>query len=335
MTSIIHRLLTRRANLADTMIDSVAGAWDLAEGELVLKVDRFALTTNNITYAAFAMRSATGWYFRPGARIGGRCRPGASPTWPDRASQACRRARGCGAICRSRTSYGCRRRMSPGAALVDTVPHRAAVPQVYSRYARCDADPHDRPEPEACQALFRPLFITSYTAADHLREQIFFGARRLVISSASSKTAYVLASRLGEGAPPLIALTSPANRAFVERLCCYDEVIEYDAGNALARHADAICRLFGQPVVAQANSSSIRREARARLPGRLDAERHLSERPRSARARPALLLRRRAPRPASGGGHAARFPRTLRARPSRFLPTRERSERALDRAFAP
>jgi len=46
MTSINHRLLTRRANLADNIVDPVAGAQNLAEGELVLKVDRFAHQTS-------------------------------------------------------------------------------------------------------------------------------------------------------------------------------------------------------------------------------------------------------------------------------------------------
>ncbi len=199
----------------------------------MLKVDRFALTTNNITYAAFG--DAIGyWQVFPSGREGW----GQMPVW------------GVADVARSRVPEvpeGTRlwgylpiadellvqARDVTGRGLVDTAPHRAAVPQIYSRYTRCDADPNYRPDLEACQALFRPLFITSYTAAEYLREHGFFGARRLVISSASSKTAYGLAWRLREGAPQLVALTSPANRSFVDRLGCYDEVIEYDGLEAL------------------------------------------------------------------------------------------------------
>lgn len=262
MTSINHRLLTRRANLADNIVDCVAGVQDLAEGELVLKVDRFALTTNNITYAAFGDTIGY-WQVFPTGREGW----GQMPVW------------GFADVARSRVPgvpEGARlwgylpiadellvqARDVTRRGLVDAAPHRAAVPQVYSRYLRCDADPNYRPELEACQSLFRPLFITSYTAADHLREHDFFGARRLVISSASSKTAYGLAWRLRDRAPPLVALTSRANRSFVDRLRCYDEVVEYDGLETLSPDAPTL-------YVDLAGSPSLRRRVHRHFGARL------------------------------------------------------------------
>ena len=38
--------------------------------------------------------------------------------------------------------------------------------------------------------LLRPLFLTSFLIDDFLADNHFFGARRVVFSSASSKTAY-------------------------------------------------------------------------------------------------------------------------------------------------
>jgi hypothetical protein len=228
VTSINHRLLTRRANLADNIIDSVAGVQDLAEGELLLKIDRFALSANNVTYAAFGDTIGY-WQVFPTGREGW----GHMPVWGfadvirSRVPGVPEGARLWGYLPMADALRVQARNVTPR-GLVDAAPHRAAVPQIYSRYTRCDGDPNYRRELEACQALFRPLFITSYTAAEHLRENDFFGARRLVISSASSKTAYGLAWRLRAAAPPLVALTSPANRAFVDRLGCYDEVIDYD-----------------------------------------------------------------------------------------------------------
>jgi hypothetical protein len=57
----------------------------------------------------------------------------------------------------------------------------------------------------------------------------FFGAKRLVISSASSKTAFGTAFCLqGQADVEMVALTSPRNRAFVEGLSCYQRSVTYD-----------------------------------------------------------------------------------------------------------
>ena len=48
-----HRLMTRKADPGDTLRDRLPEHGPLAEGEVVLALDRFSLTTNNITYAAY------------------------------------------------------------------------------------------------------------------------------------------------------------------------------------------------------------------------------------------------------------------------------------------
>jgi len=69
---------------------------------------------------------------------------------------------------------------------------------------------------------------------DWLLDNALFGARAVVISSASSKTAYGLAfllterKRREEGAYEVIGLTSRKNRPFVERLGTYDRVVRYE-----------------------------------------------------------------------------------------------------------
>ena len=75
----------------------------------------------------------------------------------------------------------------------------------------------------------RPLFITSFLLADFLEDNSFFGARRVVISSGSSKTAYGTAWCLKDDPRvELVALTSPSNRIFVEQLGVYAKVLAYD-----------------------------------------------------------------------------------------------------------
>ena len=90
---------------------------------------------------------------------------------------------------RRRARAGARHRR---AGFFDGAEHRGNVPEVYNRYLRCSSDPSIAPEREALQALLRPLFITSFLIDDFLADNAFFGARTVLLSSASSKTAYGL-----------------------------------------------------------------------------------------------------------------------------------------------
>jgi hypothetical protein len=111
----------------------------------------------------------------------------------------------------------------------DGAEHRRALPSAYNQYTRCSTDPAYAPGREGLQALFRPLFITSYMLADFLADNGCFGAERLVLSSASSKTAYGAAYCLmNDPQVALTALTSPRNEAFVRGLGCYAETALYD-----------------------------------------------------------------------------------------------------------
>jgi hypothetical protein len=118
--------------------------------------------------------------------------------------------------------------VTPG-AFVDASPHRAALPAVYNQYRRVLADPAYAPESEDRQALLQPLFMTGWLLADMLADESFFGARRVLLASASSKTAISLAFVLARaGNCEVIGLTSRRNAAFVEKLGCYDRVVPYE-----------------------------------------------------------------------------------------------------------
>ena len=105
----------------------------------------------------------------------------------------------------------------------------------YNQYTRVSHDAAYDPALENYQMLYRPLFITSYMLADFLQDNDFFGARRLVFSSASSKTAYGTAFCL-QDVPglTLTALTSAGNQAFVDSLGAYHESATYDELESLA-----------------------------------------------------------------------------------------------------
>jgi len=116
----------------------------------------------------------------------------------------------------------------------DGAPHRAELVSAYNQYMRCSTDAGYAAALEDYQMLVRPLFITSFMLADFLQDNAFFSARQIVVSSASSKTAYGTAFCLGRHAGmTLIAATSPGNRAYVEGLGCYDRVIGYDEVTSL------------------------------------------------------------------------------------------------------
>ena len=65
--------------------------------------------------------------------------------------------------------------------------------------------------------------------ADYLEDNDWFGAEQLLLSSASSKTAYGTAfCLLSEDRVKLTALTSTRNEAFVQGLGCYETTALYD-----------------------------------------------------------------------------------------------------------
>jgi hypothetical protein len=69
----------------------------------------------------------------------------------------------------------------------------------------------------------------SFMLADFLQDNAFFGARRVMVSSASSKTAFGTAFCLdARNGICLTGLTSAKNADFVQTLGCYDETVTYD-----------------------------------------------------------------------------------------------------------
>jgi hypothetical protein len=119
--------------------------------------------------------------------------------------------------------------------LRDAAAHRQGVAPIYNAYARVSGDPAFAGRQGDYQALLRPLFMLSFLVDDYLAENAFFGARSVLLSSASSKTAFGLAHLLHTQRKDIkvIGLTSASNVAFVKSLGCYDEVVTYDRVTAL------------------------------------------------------------------------------------------------------
>lgn len=229
-----QRILTRMADAADSRVDAFEWSEPAADGEVLLAVRRVALTTNNITYALFGERMQY-WQFFPSGEPGW----GIVPVWGF-ADVVASRANGLRAGERIYGYWPLATHVSVQAAqvsrgrFVDAAPHRSGLAAIYNQYLRCAADPTYREDDEAALAIVKPLFTTAWLLADFFHEQGWCGARQLVISSASSKTAYATAWCARQlGGVQVVGLTSPANVAFVRGLGCYDRVLAYDQVTAL------------------------------------------------------------------------------------------------------
>jgi hypothetical protein len=223
----------------------------LPDEALLIKVDRFAFTANNITYAV-AGDVLKYWELFPAPENFGNI-----PVW------------GFGDVIASRypgidvgerlfgyfpmaTHLVIEAADVSKRGLRDAAAHRQNVAPVYNAYARVSGDAAFAGRQGDYQALLRPLFMLSFLVDDYLEENEFFGARSVILSSASSKTAFGLAHLLHlRKNLRVVGLTSANNAAFVRSLGCYDEVVAYDDVTSLPA---------GQPVayVDMADSSDLR-----------------------------------------------------------------------------
>jgi NADPH:quinone reductase-like Zn-dependent oxidoreductase len=227
-------LLIDRSDLSRTSLAEVAEP-EPGDGELLLRVDRVSVTTNNVTYALFgdAMRY---WEFFPAAEGFGRV-----PLWGFATVVASRAEVPVGTQVYGYLPSSSHLVVTPGRgpAFTDRAPHRAELAAVYNSYLpRVVADEHEGD----LQLLYRPLFGTAFLLADLLAD--VDGAEQVVLSSASSKTAYGTAHLL-RGARRVVGLTSAGNAGFVRSLGCYDEVLTYDQVGALPVTPTAYADLSG------------------------------------------------------------------------------------------
>ena len=202
---------------AETIAEPVAPGPD----EALLRIDRFALTANNVTYAAHGADMRY-WDFFPVAPPWG-----VIPVWGF-ASVVASEVHG---VAVGERLYGywpmaSHAVVTPGKVtvrgFVDTAAHRADLAKVYNGYQRTTGDPHIGDE--RVYALFRPLFLTSFLLADVL---IAGPPAHFVLSSASSKTALGLAQVLSAHGHAVTGLTAERNRGFVARTGYYAQVATY------------------------------------------------------------------------------------------------------------
>lgn len=246
--------LVRKGELHTTEFADARIPDQLAPGQVLLAVESFAMTANNVTYAVFgdAMQY---WSFFP-ARAGW----GIVPVWGfaivERSAhpQIAAGERIYGYLPMSTHLLVAADKVST-ASFSDASPHRQALPVFYNQYVRCAGDPGFAPGRDAEQMLFRPLFMTGFLIDDFLADNDFFGARSVILSSASSKTSIGLASCLSRRDATtceVVGLTSRANVAFVKGLECYHRVLAYDDIALLAPTPSVFVDMAGDTAVTAA-----------------------------------------------------------------------------------
>ena len=253
-TIAVQTFEVRKEDWSQTRLVDETLSPDLAEGEVIFRVDRFALTANNISYCSAG--DALGyWGFFPAEEGWGRI-----PTMgyadviasahPDLAVGE----RVWGFFPMSTHLKIQAGKVRPD-QFVDVSPHRAEYAPVYAQFTRSAANPIYDPAREDQDSLLRGLFMTSWLCEDFMHDNETYGADAYLISSASSKTSIALGFTVKDrGEKRAIGLTSAGNVEFCESLGCYDEIVTYadlaslDPGVAvvlvdMAGNADVISQL--------------------------------------------------------------------------------------------
>lgn len=195
----------------------------LEAGQTRFAVERFGLTANNVTYALLGDTLRYWTFFPAAAGDWGRV-----PAWGFATATESR----CPEVPEGTRVFGY---VPMGGDLVlqpqhvgepgfqDGSDHRAQLPAVYNGYGR--AEPSDRDD---ATMVLRPLFMTSVLLARSLE-----GPGRVIVSSASSKTALGTAYLLARAGTEVVGITAASE--FASGLGVYREVLGYDAIEELER----------------------------------------------------------------------------------------------------
>jgi len=210
----------------------------LGAGQIICKINKFAFTANNITYAILG-DAFKYWQFFPTGNNWG-----IIPVW------------GFADVIFSNHDdvilgeklYG----YLPFAShvilnagrltktiLFDVAGHRSKLNAIYNQYQRCAHDPQYDVKQENLQALFQPLFATAYLLDDFIAGKNKNDDMQIILSSASSKTALGMAILLQKNKTKrvksykTIGLTSKRNLEFVKSIACYDIVKTYEEINSI------------------------------------------------------------------------------------------------------
>ena len=216
------QLQTLKSNLNQTRIVS-RNSEEINEDEILLKIERFSFTANNVTYGV-AGDTIGYWQFFPAIDNPDNSW-GCIPVWGFAEVVTSNNK----AIEQGERVFGY---FPPADYLIvkpikvspqsfsDGKGHRQELPPVYNNYVRLNSEENYDASMDNIRALLFPLHITAFCLCDALAVQSYDGASQIIIVSASSKTAIGLAQGLAEtdDSPKIVGLTSKNNVKFVKKV---------------------------------------------------------------------------------------------------------------------
>jgi hypothetical protein len=222
---------------------------DPGDGQVLLEIERFALSANNITYARLGDRIGY-WRFFPAAPGWG-----CVPVWGiARVIDSRRTEMPVGRIASGLFPMASHVLMSPGrvgrGGFDENSDHRRDLPRLYNVYRWTTGGGHE----QDLRLVLQPSFWLSFLLADFLAAQNFFEAGLVVLSSASSKSALGLAFLLQCSHVRTVGLTSDSRTEEVGGLGLYDRVLSYDAIGTLGSEPEptVFIDLAGSPAIRDA-----------------------------------------------------------------------------------
>jgi hypothetical protein len=196
----------------------------LFDGQILVRVERVAMTANTMTYAALGDMLGY-WRLFPAEPGWGRI-----PAWGHGKVIVSRSAE-CevgsllfGLFPMASSAVLTVRRSRQGFKVTDS--HRIELNPVYNQYF-LEADAPD--DVLAAKSVFHPLVILSFVLHYHLKASRWFNADEIVVISASSKTALGFAF-LARSEVSCTGLTSLPHQRWVEATGVYEKVCEYGLG---------------------------------------------------------------------------------------------------------
>jgi hypothetical protein len=199
-----------------------------ADGQALLRIDTFGLSTNNASFALLGDLMGYWLLFPAADGAWGRVPVfGFADVVASRHPEVVEGTRLFGYLPMSTHLLVEPAKVGPRGFFDATAHRRQVMATVWNHYQ--DVTDGDRGA-EAQRSLLGPLFVTGFLMDDYLDDNGGFGADTVVVSAASSRTALALAWCLRRrGGRRVVGLTSPARVAALSGLGVYDEVLPYDA----------------------------------------------------------------------------------------------------------
>jgi hypothetical protein len=233
----LSEIWIEKSNVANSkIVEKQFNSTQLSADEVLLKIDSFGFSANNVTYSVFGEKMGY-WGFFPADDSWG-----IVPMWGFATVLESNHAE----VKIGEKVYGylpmathlvITAGKTSATHFFDISEKRNSISPVYDNYVRCATDPGYQVAREAWQLNYRPLFMTSFVLDDFIGEGLVTcekPVKQVILTSASSKTAYGAAHLLMKHKKQrgldyqVIGLTSVNNKAFTQDLDCYDQVLSYD-----------------------------------------------------------------------------------------------------------